>query len=76
MKELTKPYNGISFWIWKFLFHFNFAKTLSWAEDFNNKRNTYFFGIHLVQKITEDNDILRAISLYFGPIKIMVGLAI
>lgn len=76
LKTLTKPMKGISFWIWRFLLHFNFAKTFYWGEDVYKGRSTYLFSIHIVQRHIETNDkviILKALTIIILPIKMTIG---
>jgi len=73
MKQLTKPREGFSFWLWKILFHFNFARTWCWSEDIKDKRNTYFVGLHLVERAGGEGQMLYALSVILGPLKITTG---
>ena len=76
LKPLAKPMRGISFWIWRFLLHFNFAKPFCWGEDFYKGRSAYLFSIHIVQRHIETNDkvvILKALTIIILPFKITIG---
>ena len=78
LKPLTKPMRGISFWIWRFLLHFNLAKPFYWGESIGlgKSRNTYLFSIHFVQKPTLINHkvvMLKALVTVILPIKITIG---
>ena len=72
-KPLTKPRAGIHFWVWRLMFHFNWAKDWTWAQDVEGIRRTELFSFCLVQKNGETG-CLNAISLTVLPLKIMVGL--
>ena len=80
LPELTKPMKGVSWWLWRLLIHINFAKSLCWSEQNYNRtqQNSYLFSIHTVVRPRIKNGKLcrlSALTVVFGPFKIMFGLA-
>lgn len=78
LKQLTRPMNGVSFWLCRILFHFNFAKSFYWDEDIRKgtRRNTYWISVHSIRKpIVRDSVVvsLVALTFIFGPLKMTIG---
>lgn len=75
--KLTKPSDGIGFWVFNMYLHFNFAKTITWCDQApdNKERTTRLLSIHIVEREFDNNQVRRMVTFIVGPMKLMMGLS-
>jgi len=71
MEDLTKPMSGYPIWVGPLILHINWAKSFLWASDHNEVRRTELIALCLIEL-----DRKKAVSLTFGPLKIVCGIQV